>query len=137
MTTASASRIPRDSHLPKRPIASVVAKNAAGEKPRLCERPDGWASVLLLDRDQRGFCHRERRRLRHLQALRPVHAVGDPVVDLVEELVDEDVRRNLLEDTAMGVDEADVAAARDAEVCISRLPRSVDGAAKDGDLEVL
>src|SRR6266516_1432047 len=38
---------------------------------------------------------------------------------------------------AAGLDEADVAAARDTEVRVARLPRSVDGAAEHGDLEVL
>ena len=37
--------------------------------------------------------HGQRGRLRHLQALRAVHAVGDPPVDLVEQLVDQDVAR--------------------------------------------
>src|SRR6266511_640030 len=64
----------------------------------------------LVERDQRGFGHRESRRLGHLQPLRSLHAALDPPIDLEEELVDEDVRRDLLQDAAMRVDEADVAA---------------------------
>src|SRR6266540_7508803 len=82
----------------------------------------------LVERDQRGFGHRERRRLGHLQPLRSLHAALDPPIDLEEELVDEDVRRDLLQDAAMRVDEADVAAAGDAEVGVACLPRSIDGA---------
>ena len=66
-----------------------------------------------------------------------MHAVGDPLVDRVEELVDEDVRRDLLQDAAVGVDEADVATPCNAEVGVARFPRSVDGAAEHSDLEVL
>ena len=43
----------------------------------------------LVERDQRGFGHRKRRRLRHLQALRARHSVLDPAVDLREQLIDE------------------------------------------------
>ena len=63
--------------------------------------------------------------------------VGDPLVDLVEELVDQDVGRDLLQHAAVRVDEADVAAAGDPEVGVARLARAVDGAAEHGDLEVL
>src|SRR4029077_3571157 len=52
-------------------------------------------------------------------------------------LVDEDVRGNLLEHAAVGVDEADVAAAGDAEVRVARLAGAVDRAAEHRDLEVL
>src|SRR6266576_670467 len=44
-----------------------------------------------LQRNQRGFRHCERCGLRHLQSLGALHAVGDPLVDLVEQLVDQDV----------------------------------------------
>src|ERR671929_193291 len=67
-----------------------------------------------------------RRRFGHLQAFRPVHAASDPLVDLVEELVDEDVRGDFFEHTAVGVDEADVAAAGDTEIGVPRLPRPID-----------
>ena len=66
-----------------------------------------------------------------------MHAVGDPLVDLVEELVDQDVRGDLLQHAAVRVDEADVAAAGDPEVGVARLARPVDGAAEHRDLEVL
>src|SRR5262249_42442812 len=92
-------------------------------------------ALRLIERDERGFGHRERRRLGHLQALGAPHAVLDPSVDLEEELVDEDVRRDLLEHAAVRVDEADVAAAGDAEVRVPGLPRAVDGTAHDRDLE--
>ena len=67
----------------------------------------------------------------------PLHALGDPPVDLEEELVDQDVRRDLLQHAAVRVDEADVAAAGDPEVGVARLPRPVHGAAEHRDLEVL
>ena len=86
---------------------------------------------------ERGFGHRERGRLRHLQPLRALHAAVDPAVDLVEELVDQDVRRDLLQHAAVRVDEADVAAAGDPEVGVARLPGPVHGAAHHGDLEGL
>ena len=44
---------------------------------------------------------------------------------------------DLLQDAAVRVDEADVAAARDPEVRVSGLARAVDGAAEHRDLEVL
>src|SRR5437763_12319480 len=49
----------------------------------------------------------------------------------------QDVRGDFLQHAAVGVDEADVAAAGDAEVGVARLPRAVHGAAHDGDLEGL
>ncbi len=55
----------------------------------------------------------------------------------MKELVDEDVGGDLLQHPAVGVEEADVAPARDPEVGIARLAGAVDGAAEDGDLEVL
>src|ERR671925_1688014 len=83
------------------------------------------------------FGHHERGGLGQLEPLRPLHARVDPTVDLVEELVDEDVGRDLLEHTPVGVDEAGVAAAGDAEVGVARLAGTVYGAAHDGDLERL
>ena len=55
----------------------------------------------------------------------------------MEELVDQDVRLDLLQHPAVRVDEADVAAAGDPEVGVARLARAVHGAAEHGDLEVL
>ena len=59
------------------------------------------------------------------------------LVDLVEELVDEDLRGHLLQDSAVGVHEADLAASRDPEVRVTGLARAVHGAAHDCDLECL
>src|SRR5437870_5628093 len=91
----------------------------------------------LLEGNQRGFGHGERGRLRHLEPLRALHAVGDPAVDLVEQLVDQDLRRDLLEDAPVRVHEADVAAAGDPEVGVAGLAGAVDGAAEHCDLEML
>jgi hypothetical protein len=55
----------------------------------------------------------------------------------VEELVDEDVRGDLLEDAPVGVHEPDLAATGDPEVRVARLARAVHRAAHDGDLECL
>src|SRR4051812_12576940 len=55
----------------------------------------------------------------------------------MEQLVDQDVRRHLLEHAAVCVDEADVAASRDSEVRVTRLAGAVDGATEYRDLEVL
>src|SRR5207302_10407926 len=63
--------------------------------------------------------------------------VGDPLVDLGEELVDEDVRGHLLQDTSMRVDEADIAAARDPEVGVAAFSRAVYGTAEHRHLEML
>src|ERR1041384_6185650 len=91
----------------------------------------------LVERDQRGFGHRQRGRLGHLQALRALHPGVDPPVDLEEELVDQDVRGDLLQHPAVRVDEPDVASAGDAEVRVARLAGAVDRSAEDRDLEVL
>src|SRR3954452_2959989 len=91
----------------------------------------------LFERDQRGLGHRQGRRLCHLEPLRTLHSAGDPLVDLVEELVDQDLGADLLQDAAVRVDEADVAAARDAEVRVSGLARAVDRTAEYRDLEML
>src|SRR5579862_2658875 len=77
--------------------------------------------LTLVERDHRGLSHCQGRRLCHLEPLRPVHAVGDPLVDLGEQLVDKDFRLDLLQDTAVRVDETDVAAAGDPEVRVPRL----------------
>src|SRR5215475_6396566 len=116
--------------------ASAGASRRVGRKS--CEaRAITCCRTRLLDRDQRGLGHGQGCRFGHLEAFWPVHAVGDPLVDLVEELLDEDVRRDLLEDAAVRVDESDVAPAGDAEVGVPRLPRTVHGAAEHRDLEVL
>src|SRR5437870_1536884 len=91
----------------------------------------------LFEGDERGLGHREGGRLGHLETLRAAHAALDPAVDLVEELVDQDVRRDLLQHAAVRVDEADVAPARDSEVRVARLAGAVDGAAHHRDLEGL
>src|ERR671930_1158007 len=120
--------------------ASAIAASLAMplKRPRgLSARPLNPLTWRRIQRNQRGLRHGKRGRLRHLQALRAVHAALDPAVDLVEELVDQDVRRDLLQHAAMRVDEADVAAARDPEIGVARLARPVDGAAHDRDLEGL
>ena len=66
-----------------------------------------------------------------------MHPLVDPAVDFEEELVDEDVRADLLQHAAVRVDEADVAPAGDAEVRIAGLAGAVDRAAEHGHLEML
>src|ERR671935_1588388 len=83
------------------------------------------------------FGHEKCSGLGELEALRPFHPAGDPLIDLVEELVHEDVGGDLLQHAPVRVDEACVAAPGDAEVGVAGLPRSVHGAAHDGDLECL
>src|SRR5204863_1618911 len=89
-------------------------------------RPLNPVTRRLFQWDQRRLRHGQGRGFCHLEPLRPVHPVRNPLVDRVEELVDEDVGRDLLQYSAVGVDEADVAAASDPEVRVARLPRSVD-----------
>src|SRR6476646_2052279 len=116
---------PRTSNWCEAASASAGASRRVGRKS--CEaRAIMGSRRTLFERDEGSLGHRQGRRLRHLEALRPVHAVGDPLVDLVEKLVDQDVGADLLQHAAVCVDEADVAAARDAEVRVARLPRSVD-----------
>src|SRR5262249_26383970 len=62
---------------------------------------------------------------------------GDPVVDLAEELVDEDLRLDLAEHLAVRVDEPRLPATGDAEVGVARLARAVDRTSEHRDLEVL
>src|SRR5215218_5202986 len=126
---------PRTSSLCDAASASPGASRRVGRKS--CEARATTRGQRLVEWDQRGFGHRQRGRLCHLEARGPLHAAGDPRVDLVEELVDQDVRRDLLEHSAVRIDEADVAAAGDAEVGVTCLPRTVDGAAHDGYLERL
>src|SRR6266540_1051440 len=95
-------------------------------------------SIFSSDRlqwNQRGLG--QGRGLRHLQTLRAVHALRDPLVDLVEQLVDEDVGRHLLQHSPVRVDEAGVAPPCDAEVRIARLAGTVHRATEHRDLEVL
>src|SRR5215831_14142117 len=103
--------------------ASAGSSRSVGRKS--CDALAANDCSLVVERDQGGLGHRQRGRLGHLQALRATHSVGDPPVDLEEELVDQDVRGDLLQDAAVRVDEADVAAAGDPEIGVSRLPRSV------------
>src|SRR6476469_7151571 len=102
---------PRTSSLCDAASASPGASRSVGRKS--CEARAITEALRLVEWDERGFGHREGGRLCHLQALRPLHAGGDPLVDLVEQLVDQDVGAHLLEDAAVRVDEADVAAAGD------------------------
>src|SRR5919106_54368 len=83
------------------------------------------------------FGHHQSGRLGQLQARRALHPAFDPPVDLVEELIDEDVRGDLLQHTPVGVDETGVAPAGDAEVGVTGLPRPVHGATHDRDFEGL
>src|SRR5919109_3302042 len=94
-------------------------------------------ALIWLARALGRFGHEEGGRLGELQPLGTLHPALDPLVDLVEELVHQNVRGGLLEHEAVGVDEAGVAPARDAEVGVSGFPRPVDGTAHDGDLEGL
>src|SRR5439155_22326792 len=114
------------------PAPGVRLAGAAGAPRDLTVR-----SPLARERDRAGLGHRKRGRLRHLEALRAEHPIRDPLVDLVEELVDEEVARDLLQHAPVRVDEADIAAARDPEVGVACLPRPVDGAAEHRHLEGL
>src|SRR5689334_22216795 len=105
---------PRTSSLWLTASASAGSSRRVGKKS--CDALAANSCSLALERDQRSFGHRQRRRLGHLQALWAVHALCDPLVDLVKELVDQDVGGDLLQHAAVGVDEADVTAARDPEV---------------------
>src|SRR5437899_4805015 len=89
--------------------ASPGSSRSVGKKS--CDARVAIRGSRLVEGNLRGLGHRERGGLRHLQPLRPPHAGVDPRVDLVEELVDEDVRGDLLQDAAVRVDEADVAPA--------------------------
>src|SRR5579875_1400843 len=127
---------------PRTRRACETASASAGASRRVGRKSWDARAIIrvaetLFERDLRGLGHRERGRLGHLQALRPGHPLGDPLVDLGEQLVDQDVGGNLLQHAPVGVDEADVAAAGDAEVGVARLAGTVDGAAEDRDLEVL
>src|SRR5262245_62939974 len=66
-----------------------------------------------------------------------MHAVRDPAIDLVEELVNEDVGRDLLQHATVRVHEADIPSAGNAEVRVAGLAGAVDRAAEHRDLEVL
>src|SRR5215207_5360957 len=88
-------------------------------------------ALIWLARTLGRFGHEEGGRLGELEPLWALHPVLDPLVDLVEELVHEDVRGDLLEHAAVRVDEAGVAAAGNAEVGVPGFPRAVDRAAHD------
>src|SRR5688572_11104982 len=79
------------------------------------------------------FGHHQSGRLGELESRRALHSAFDPPVDLVEELVDEDVRGDLLQHAPMRIDETGIAPAGDAEVGVTGLPRPVHGAAHDRD----
>src|SRR6188768_4202409 len=79
---------PRTSSLCEAASASAGASRRVGMKSRDCL---AIKARRLVQRNQGGFGHRERGRLGHLQPLRALHPVGQPAVDLVEELVDEHV----------------------------------------------
>src|SRR5712691_7839963 len=113
---------PRTRSLCDTASASAGSSRRVGKKSS--EARVAIAGGRLVEGNLRGLGHRERRRLRHLQPLRAAHTAGDPRVDLVEELVDEDVRGDLLQHAAVRVDETDVAAAGDSEVRVARLARS-------------
>src|SRR5437667_1487948 len=118
----------------------LAASASAGSSRRVGRKSCEARTIIrcrrrLFEGDQRGFRHRQGGRLGHLQALRALHPAPDPAVDLVEELVDQDVGRDLLQHAAVRVDEADVATAGNAEVCVARLAGAVHGTAEHGDLE--
>src|SRR5262245_57714735 len=75
---------PRTSSLWLAASASAGSSRRVGKKSWVARRT---IRETLVERNLGGFRHRERGRLRHLQALRPAHAVRDPLVDLVEQLV--------------------------------------------------
>src|SRR3954467_14274516 len=138
---------PRTSSLWLTASASAGASRKVGRKslearaiivasPGYRRAPQAGESSLF-QRNRRGLGHREGRGLAHLQPLGAKHPVGDPPVDLVKELVDEDVAGDLLENTPVGVDEADVAAAGDPEVGVARFAGAVHGTAQHRDFEGL
>src|SRR3954465_504150 len=104
---------PRTSSLWLIDSASAGASRRVGRNSSDARR---ITSPTLVERNFGSLGHCERRGLRHLEPLRPTHAALDPRVDLAEEILDEGLRRNLPQHTAMGIDEADFAAAGDSEV---------------------
>src|SRR6266550_6276065 len=122
---------PRTRSLCDADSASPGSSRSVGKKS--CDARVAIRGSRLIERNLRGLGHCERGRLSHLQPFRPPHPVVDPGVDLMEELVDEDVRGHLLQDTAVRVDETDVAPAGDPEVRVTRLARAVYRAAHHGD----
>src|SRR5206468_9638488 len=109
---------PRTSSLWLTASASPGSSRSVGMK--------SWEALIApaLGRPLGRFGHEQRRRLGELEALGPLHPARDPRVDLVEELVDEDVRGHLLEHTPVGVDEARISSACDSEVGVAGLPRA-------------
>src|SRR5712692_11852083 len=81
-------KAPRTSSLCE--IASAAAGSSRRVGKKRCEARVATKGYRLVERDLGRLGHRERGGLRHLQALRATHSVGDPGVDLVEQLVDED-----------------------------------------------
>src|SRR5215213_7607395 len=96
-----------------------------------------WEALTGLRGSLGRFGHEECGRLCQLEPLRALHAAGDPRVDLVKELVDENFGGDLFQDASMGVDEAGVSSAGNPEVGVSGFPRPVDGTAHDGHFERL
>src|SRR2546425_4806121 len=99
-----------------RSLCDTASASAGSSRSVGMKSVDARVAILggrLVEGNLGGLGHSERGGLRHLQTLRPAHPVGDPCVDLVEQLVDEDVGGDLLQHAAVGVDEADVAAAGD------------------------
>src|SRR4051794_24148561 len=78
---------------PRRRSLCETASASPGSSRRVgmnsCEARVATSGYRLVEWDLRGLGHRQGGRLGHLQALRAVHALGDPAVDLVEELLDE------------------------------------------------
>src|SRR5439155_275984 len=112
-----------------RSLCDTASASAGSSRSVGMKSFDARVAILggrLVERNLGGFGHRERGGLGHLQTLRPAHPLGDPRVDLVEQLVDEDVRGDLLQHAAVRIDEADVAPACNPEVRVARLARAVD-----------
>src|SRR5438093_4278024 len=103
----------------------LIASASAGASRRVGKKSCDARRIMrrtLVEGNFGSLGHCQRRRLRHLQPFWPAHPGLDPGVDLVEELVDEDVRRDLLQHAPVGIDEADVAAAGDPEVRVPASP---------------
>src|SRR5262245_3516778 len=113
----------------------LTASESPGSSRRVGMK--SWEAFIALGRALGRFGHQECGGLGQLEALGPLHPAFDPRVDLMEELLDEDVRGDLLEHAAMRVDEARVTAAGDPEIGVTSLSRPVHGATHDGDLESL
>ena len=96
---------------------------------RITQRRAGAVTLDVTNRFRLESGHRERGRLRVLAALRPLHPGGDPGVDLPEELLDQHRGVDLAEHLAVGVDEANLPPARDAEVGVAIAHTAADSGA--------